>query len=70
MKYAVRLHFTALNNIAEYEALFAGLRIARELGICRLEACGDSRLVVDQVNGDAQCHNLKLTVYCEAALRA
>lgn len=66
MKYAVRLHFPASNNMAEYEALLSGLRIARELGICQLEARGDSQLVVDQVNRDAKCHNPKMVVYCEA----
>nr|CAB3453764.1 unnamed protein product [Digitaria exilis] len=70
MRYAIRLHFPASNNMAEYEALLAGLRIGKELGIHRLEARGDSQLVVDQVNGDAKCHNPKLAVYCEAARRA
>ncbi|KAF8670522.1 hypothetical protein HU200_050542 [Digitaria exilis] len=70
MRYAIRLHFPTSNNMAEYEALLAGLRIAKELGIHRLEARGDCRLVVDQVNGDAKCHNPKLAVYCEAARRA
>ncbi|TKC12034.1 reverse transcriptase-like protein, partial [Robertmurraya kyonggiensis] len=70
MRYAIRLHFPALNNMAEYEALLARLRIAKELGIHRLEARGDSQLVVDQVNGDAKCYNPKLAVYCEAARRA
>ena len=30
--YAIRLHFSASNNVAEYEALINGLRIAVELG--------------------------------------
>ena len=33
MRYVVRLHFPASNNIAEYEALLSGPRIAIELGI-------------------------------------
>jgi hypothetical protein len=33
MRYAVRLHFPASNNMAEYEALLCGLRIAIETGI-------------------------------------
>jgi len=37
MKYAVCLHFPASNNVAEYEALINGLRIAIELGIRRLD---------------------------------
>ncbi|CAN6203706.1 unnamed protein product [Urochloa humidicola] len=28
MKYTIRLHFTASNNVTEYEALLNGLRIA------------------------------------------
>ena len=33
MRYMVRLHFPSSNNVAEYEALINGLRIAVELGI-------------------------------------
>jgi hypothetical protein len=32
MRYAVRLHFPASNNMEEYEALLCGLRIAIETG--------------------------------------
>ena len=32
LRYAIRLHFSASNNAAEYEALINGLRIAIELG--------------------------------------
>jgi hypothetical protein len=39
----------ASNNVAEYEALVNGLRIAIELGVRRLDARGDSQLVIDQV---------------------
>ena len=42
MKYAVHLHFPTSNNVAEYEALINGLRIAIELGIRRLDIWGDS----------------------------
>jgi ribonuclease HI len=37
MRYVIRLHFTASNNIPEYEALVNGLHIAVELGIKRLD---------------------------------
>ena len=47
MKYAVRLHFPASNNVAEYEALINGLCIAIELGIQWLDIQGDSQLVMD-----------------------
>jgi hypothetical protein len=49
MRYVVRLHFPASNNMAEYEALLCGLRIAIETGIKRLDVKGDSQLVIDQV---------------------
>jgi ribonuclease HI len=47
MRYAVRLHFPVSNNMAEYEALLCGLRIAIETGIKRLDVRGDSQLVID-----------------------
>jgi ribonuclease HI len=31
--YIIRLHFCAINNVAEYDALVNGLRIATELGV-------------------------------------
>ena len=49
MSYVVRMHFPASNNVAEYEAMVNGMKIAVELGIWRLEIRGDSQLVVDQV---------------------
>ena len=33
MRYMVRLHFPSSNNVAKYEALINGLRIAIEMGI-------------------------------------
>ena len=60
MRYMVRLHFPASNNMAEYEALLSGLRIAIELGIKRLDVRGDSQLIIDQVMKEASCHNEKM----------
>jgi ribonuclease HI len=60
MEYMVRLHFPASNNVAEYEALINGFRIAVELGIRHLEIRGDSQLVVDQVMKDKKCVDLKM----------
>jgi hypothetical protein len=36
LKYAIQLGFPATNNIAEYEGLVTGLRLAKDLGIRRL----------------------------------
>jgi hypothetical protein len=33
LKYAIQLEFSATNNIAEYEELVNGLRLAKDLGI-------------------------------------
>jgi ribonuclease HI len=33
LKYAIQLDFPATNNIAEYEGLVTGYRLAKELGI-------------------------------------
>jgi ribonuclease HI len=60
---AVRLHFPASNNIAEYEALLCGLQIAIETGIKRLNVRGDSQLVIDQVMKNASCHDEKMEAY-------
>ncbi|CAO2152204.1 unnamed protein product [Urochloa humidicola] len=66
IRYVVRLHFPASNNMAEYEALLNGLRIAIELGIKRLDIWGDSQLVIDQVIKDSSCHDEKMEAYCNA----
>ncbi len=42
---------TATNNVAEYQALLAGLEIALDRGVERLDVFLDSELVVRQVNG-------------------
>jgi ribonuclease HI len=66
MRYVVRLHFLASNNMAEYEALLCGLRIAIETGIKCLDVRGDSQLVIDQVMKNASCHDDKMEAYCKA----
>jgi hypothetical protein len=63
MRYAVRLHFPASNNMAEYEALLCGLRIAIEMGIKHLDVRTDSQLVMDQVMKNASCHDDKMEAY-------
>jgi ribonuclease HI len=42
MRYMICIHFSASNNVAEYEALVNGLHIATELGIRWLDVRGDS----------------------------
>jgi ribonuclease HI len=49
IKYAIQIEFSAANNIAEYEGLVTGLRLAKELGIQQLLIRGDSQLMAKQV---------------------
>ena len=69
MRYVIRLHFAASNNMVEYEALLSGLRIAIELGIKRLDVCGDSQLVIDQIMKESSCHDPKMEAYYNAVRR-
>jgi ribonuclease HI len=50
LKHVLQIHYKASNNGAKYEALIHGLRIAVSLGINRLLAFGDSKVVIEQVN--------------------
>jgi ribonuclease HI len=65
MRYVVRIHFPASNNMAEYEALLCDLKIAIKTGIKRLDVRGDSQLVIDQVMKNASCHDDKMEAYCK-----
>jgi ribonuclease HI len=69
LRYVLRLHFPASNNVAEYEALVNGLRIAIELGVRRLDARGDSQLVIDQVMKNSHCRDPKMEAYCNEVRR-
>jgi ribonuclease HI len=65
LRYVMRLHFPASNNVAEYEALVNGLRIAVELGVRRLDARNDSQLVIDQVMKNSHYRDRKMEAYCD-----
>jgi hypothetical protein len=69
MRYVIRLHFPASNNVAEYEALVTGLRIAIELGVRHLDVRGDSQLMIDQVMKNSSCRDPKMEAYCEEVRR-
>jgi ribonuclease HI len=69
VRYVLRLHFPASNNVAEYEAPVNGLHIAVELGVRRLDARGDSQLVIDQVMKNSHCRDRKMEAYCDEVRR-
>jgi ribonuclease HI len=50
------------NNVAEYEALIAGLELALEVGVTDLEIKVDSELVNSQIKGDWKIKNDRLRV--------
>nr|XP_043639185.1 uncharacterized protein LOC122610256 [Erigeron canadensis] len=50
--YALRFEFDVTNNEAEYEALLAGLQMARDMKIRNIHAYVDSQLVACQVKGE------------------
>jgi ribonuclease HI len=69
VRYVIRIHFPASNNVAEYKALVNGLRITVELGVRRLDARGDSQLVIDQVMKNSHCRDRKMKAYCNEVRR-
>jgi ribonuclease HI len=69
VRYVLRLNFSASNNVAKYEALVNGLHIAIKLGVRRLDARGDSQLVIDQVMKNSHYRDWKMEAYCDEVRR-
>jgi ribonuclease HI len=63
LKYVLQIHYKASNNRAEYETLIHILRIAVSLGIKRLLAFSDSKVVIEQVNKEWDCVKDKMDAY-------
>ena len=61
----VRLDFPTTNNEVEYEALIAGLDLARATRAENLVIYYDSQVVTSQVNGDYECRNEWMKKYLE-----
>ncbi|XP_070662185.1 uncharacterized protein [Malus domestica] len=51
------------NNQAEYEALIIGLEILIELWAMEVEVFGDSKLVINQLNGEYKCRHIIMAGY-------
>ncbi|GMP37997.1 hypothetical protein CsSME_00021317 [Camellia sinensis var. sinensis] len=67
-KCALRFLFEASNNEAEYEALLAGLRLAKDIGVSHLRVFSDSQLVVGQMTGDFDAKDDTMRAYRDLAL--
>ncbi|KAM1027035.1 hypothetical protein ACFX2A_040848 [Malus domestica] len=63
MEYALRFKFKASNNEAEYEALLAGLRLAKHLGVKQIDIFNDSQLVVNQVTNNFDAKDSSMATY-------
>jgi ribonuclease HI len=63
LQYVLQMHFRASNNVAEYEALVHGLKLAKEIGIRRILCFGDSDLVVHQVLGEWDTKDANMASY-------
>jgi ribonuclease HI len=62
------LEFKGTNNRAEYEALPCGLELVRDMGVRDVNAFGDSKLVVQQVNGENQGLDGMVNEYRDACI--
>ena len=63
MSYVLQIHFDRTNNVAEYEALLHGLRVAKEMNIKRIHCYGDSDLVSQPVSGTWDSKDATMAAY-------
>ena len=61
----IKLDFLTTNNEAEYEALVAGLDLARDAGAENIIIHCDSQVITSQVNGNYECRNERMKKYLE-----
>ena len=61
----IQLDFPMTNNEAEYEALVAGLDLAKAAGAENMVLHCDSQLVISQINGSYECKNERMKRYLE-----
>jgi ribonuclease HI len=60
LRYVLQIHFAALNNVAEYEALVHGLKVSKDIGIRQIMCFGDSDLVIQQCSGIWDAHDANM----------
>ena len=63
LEHSFRLGFRASNNEAEYEALLVGLKMVLGIGARDVEAYSNSRLVVNQVQGNFEARDSRMKKY-------
>ena len=65
----VCLNFPTTNNEAEYEALVAGLDLAKAVGAASVVIYYDSQVITNQVNGDYECKGERMKRYLDQVKR-
>ena len=61
----IGLDFPTTNNEVEYEALIAGLDLAKAAGAENMIIHCDSQVITSQINGDYECRNERMKKYLE-----
>ncbi|CAL8994500.1 unnamed protein product [Prunus brigantina] len=67
LEYAIRFSFRTSNNEAEYEALLAGLRLAKSMSAKQISIHSDSQLIVNQITADFAAKDASMSAYLSAA---
>nr|KYP56891.1 Uncharacterized protein Mb2253c family [Cajanus cajan] len=67
LEQSLKFGFKVTKNQAEYEALLAGLRLARDIGARRVSCNSDSKLMVEQLSGTYQAKDTMLQRYFHTA---
>ncbi|KAG5557203.1 hypothetical protein RHGRI_007467 [Rhododendron griersonianum] len=62
-EHSLSIGFPATNNEAEYEALIAGLKLARHMGAEEVQVYSDSQLVINQLNDDYDAKDARMNKY-------
>ena len=65
IEFMVCLDFPTTNNEADYEALIAGLDLAKVVEAENLVVYCDSQVVTSQVNDNYECKNERMKKYLE-----
>ena len=65
----VHLDFPTTNNEVEYEALVAGLDLAKVVGAANVVIYYDSQVITNQVNGDYECKGERMKRYLDQVKR-
>ena len=67
LEYSLKFDFKVTNNQVEYEALLAGLRLAKEVGARSLNIRSDSQFIITQLKREYEIKEPLLIKYAHIA---